>query len=318
MFPVKLPPDSRLDSTLSKLLAVGILTTAGRNQVGQSFAYEFENIMGRLLMNLSNDTVKDTALTKANQELLDKGINVRLIPEVLASLTVGTQGRVTKLEVNAQSIRVTASQTNSSASLIYHIPRIDGRQSSDDHSKLVLSQPELLAWIWDNVESYFLHEALGLDNGQSWSYGSVLDDWIQRFNLTIDAFASPFNNRLPQFCSLYPVIDHSLGDFLLDHLPVGNYLVNPPYTPALLEAAVTRVLNYLSTRQPFTFCFAVPVWTNPIPNWSQQLTDSPFKRAEHTYQPGTFTVRKSSVINGEIITEDVNRKFSLKIVVLAS
>lgn len=95
-----------------------------------------------------------------------------------------------------------------------------------------------------------------------------LDNWVRENTKyePIECFSSPLNNNFPVFYSLFLDTDEkfgSLGDFLTpkDRLPSsGFYIINPPYTDNILDAAAEKVLLSLEKVPNFSAILSWPHW----------------------------------------------------------
>lgn len=89
----------------------------------------------------------------------------------------------------------------------------------------------------------------------------------------IEGFASPYNNNLPKYCSVYAADSPfgSLGNFfdvietLGDPSDTGyrRWIINPPYTSFVIERTRIAIENRLNSFPDDEFYFLLPAWFSP-------------------------------------------------------
>ena len=87
-----------------------------------------------------------------------------------------------------------------------------------------------------------------------------------KYNTTLELFASPFNTYLSNYCSLFYDIEkyfNSAGNFNDIDLSEGFYVANPPFDEDIMKIAVNKIINSLSkSNKPLTFLIVLPAWDN--------------------------------------------------------
>lgn len=104
---------------------------------------------------------------------------------------------------------------------------------------------------WEDLELCALrYTAVGVDRGQQWALDNRIRDRLIEAGIRTEAFASPFNCRMPRWYSLYDddCVFGSMGNFF--QAPIGNLgalYLNPPFTPLILEHCVRKLEELPST-----------------------------------------------------------------------
>lgn len=161
-----------------------------------------------------------------------------------------------------------------------------------DYSKyLVRARYDMLADHCNTPAAIFkmiLRYSMFDHSGQQWSIGDyIYPKMIDDFQLSLEMFASPLNNTLPRYCSLFPDTDRpfgSLGDYfsltsryLIDSKTHGA-LFNPPYLPLLMERATAKLLQMMtecaSNDHALYIVSFLPAWYDS--QFMQMLDNSPF------------------------------------------
>jgi len=128
----------------------------------------------------------------------------------------------------------------------------------------------------------------------------VLDALRSALGVCFEAFASPLNARWSHFCSAFPDTDAPFGShgsfFAMGGFGAGAAIeCNPPFSPALLEAAAARCLALLGAAaakgEALTVCYITPGWEElrgraalracPHARWELRLA-----AADHGYVDG--------------------------------
>lgn len=96
--------------------------------------------------------------------------------------------------------------------------------------------------------------------------GVFMKELKEKFGITIEGYASPFDKKTEKFCSLYPNVDApygSIGNFdtvdpaLLDNETV---FVNPPRNGLIYTKAINRCLELLDSQYNIRIVFLCPYW----------------------------------------------------------
>lgn len=144
-------------------------------------------------------------------------------------------------------------------------------------------------------------------SGQQWSIGNNVYTYISKLlGLTfgLEMFASPLNNTIPRFCSVFSDTDSlfgSLGSFynltstILIESNIKAVLFNPPYLPKLLDNATTHLLKILEECKAVNHNISVIAF---LPNWydavfTNLLTTSPFISASKIIKKGEYYLKQN-------------------------
>ncbi len=139
-----------------------------------------------------------------------------------------------------------------------------------------------------------------LSKGCQAAIPSELFDVLQRdFGTTHEAFASPLNFQLLNYCSAFPgdKCFGSLGSFF-DFLPTqGSFEVNPPFIASIIDNANDHMTRLLASEFALQFIVVVPTWQNQACH--VRLTENAFlsktvllKAREHVYVHSSVTATK--------------------------
>ncbi|KAK9846255.1 hypothetical protein WJX81_000135 [Elliptochloris bilobata] len=96
---------------------------------------------------------------------------------------------------------------------------------------------------------------------------AAFDVLHSRLGVGFECFASPLNARFTRFCSAFPDVDGpfgSAGSFFRFTALHGSYEANPPFVPAVMDAAVQRMEALLAaaeaSNQALAFVVILPGW----------------------------------------------------------
>ena len=97
---------------------------------------------------------------------------------------------------------------------------------------------------------------------------AVFNHLITKHGAILECFASPLDNTLDKFCSLFADIDApfgSVGDFFTasNNFTPGTYIVNPPLNNSLIDNALQVITQILSKPGNWLFFFLVPTGNYP-------------------------------------------------------
>ncbi len=109
------------------------------------------------------------------------------------------------------------------------------------------------------------YEAL---EGRGWQAAipnNVMECLKNKFGVSAELMASPFNTRTINYCSVFPDIEHrfhSMGSFFDFHPTEGGYEVNPPFSEFLMVAMIKHITNLLKNEEAkaLSFVIVVPAW----------------------------------------------------------
>jgi hypothetical protein len=99
------------------------------------------------------------------------------------------------------------------------------------------------------------YEALSGHGYQAALGGAALDVLADKFGVTTECFASPFNCRWPSFCSALPLLDTpfgSLGSFFTFSPTTGSFECNPPFVPEVMSAMLRHIEDLLERAEGAT------------------------------------------------------------------
>lgn len=122
--------------------------------------------------------------------------------------------------------------------------------------------------IIENRIALALYErSLPTHTGLFWSFAkSFLTPYFKKYNMQVEAFSlSEDQGLLPLRMTLYSKLDNrprNIGNFFETKLPPMNYYVNPPYSELILKKATEKADSFLRKKEPYTFMFVVPAWTD--------------------------------------------------------
>lgn len=196
--------------------------------------YEFANIIDRMIINIYNNS--NNIVKKAMDECREKGIDPELANEAYTIFN-----KTMKSKVKSKNL----------------IPF----ELEDKYEFLHKKYPNVGKT--ELVKCVLRYATLGF-GGQQWALGYDMMDKIRELGIEFEAFASPFNNYFPNYCSIFaddaPFGSH--GDFF-QYLTPENIYVNPPFVPAILS----RVPEHLANVKK---CVVItPTWRDT--DWYQAL-----------------------------------------------
>lgn len=107
----------------------------------------------------------------------------------------------------------------------------------------------------------------------------------------IECFGSIFNHTLPAFCSLFPHLEGSVGEFFkFEPSPKYRiYNVNPPYVETMMERMAYRLINWLNGNVPVVLYVTLPIWDS-VSQRKHKLRDYGMKFAAFEILTGPFAV----------------------------
>jgi len=98
----------------------------------------------------------------------------------------------------------------------------------------------------------------------------MFNDLDHKHQFTLECFASPFDNRLTKFCSLYPEQDKlygSIGDFFKVDISLfdGEVLfINPPLIELVCCITIHRIMELLNSEYKIDLIVILPYWIDMI------------------------------------------------------
>ena len=204
--------------------------------------YEFKNIIDRYLINIFNGI---DGYSKAREECVEKSLDPTQIDTATNILN--------KYSKNPSSLKL-----NNSVSI-------------NAYNFLKSKYPNRLES--EYIITTINYCALGF-GGQQWALNSKSIQILQNNGINIEAFASPFNNRFTQYCSIFESDKpfNSLGNFFnldLSDSSEFNVYANPPFVPSILEKTVSVLKNCN------TVVLITPTWTDA--DWYKSLIESGFQ-----------------------------------------
>ena len=111
----------------------------------------------------------------------------------------------------------------------------------------------------------------------------------QKYSLNFEGFASPFNSRLPRYCSPFSEDDvfGSRGSFFEHDFQSGDVVwTNPPFTENLIRKTLDKIEDSLSTVPNLTFLLFIPRWHDI----TYQTVQSEYFRDRIDYPRGKYEV----------------------------
>jgi len=144
-------------------------------------------------------------------------------------------------------------------------------------------------------------------SGQQWSIGNAVYSHISKLlgiTFGLEMFASPLNNTIPRFCSVFTDTDSpfgSLGSFydltssILIESNIKAVLFNPPYLPNLLDKATSYLLQLLEECKNVNYNISVIAF---LPNWDDAiftnlLMSSTFLSGSRIIKKGNYYLKQN-------------------------
>lgn len=101
----------------------------------------------------------------------------------------------------------------------------------------------------------------------------MFNDLDHKHRFTLECFASPFDNRLVKFCSLYPEQDKyygSIGDFF--KIDITNFneevlFINPPWIELIFQKTMNRIMELLNSKYKIDLIVFLPFWEDMMTNF---------------------------------------------------
>jgi hypothetical protein len=149
--------------------------------------------------------------------------------------------------------------------VLVHIPR-------NTFAKLALQAPTSMVFL-----SGLYYTVLGLGTGQFWGLTPDAYSAVQgRHKDAIECFASPWNSNLTRYFSPLPEMDSvfgSCGDFFeeIGRAKASMFVVNPPFTEALLVAAIEAVLSRSRADPAFVALVYLPDWRDLLGKYTASV-----------------------------------------------
>ena len=113
----------------------------------------------------------------------------------------------------------------------------------------------------------FRYQLLGSNNHQLGVKSNIMRQMNYNYNLNFECFASSINNTFNHYCSIYQDIEQYFGSFgsFYNLVPKkGTFGINPPYQKNIIEIALDKVLNFLSSakenKNNLSFIITIPIW----------------------------------------------------------
>lgn len=147
-----------------------------------------------------------------------------------------------------------------------------------------------------NVCRVVIRYACLLSKGQQWSIPiSVYKYFVKSYGVTLEAFASPLNSNLLsidkkglEYCSLFLDTDKpfgSIGSFFDINIDGRKIIVNPPFTPSIIERTVEKILNDIEVCKNETTLFIfLPEWNDAY--FYLKLIDSSYNKLDFSLLKG--------------------------------
>ena len=255
-------------------------------KVGNS--YEFTNIIDRLLINVYNKY--PDSYDKAKEECREKKMDFRVINKVKEMINEN------KVDIKADEQTYTEIISNNS-------------ELSSMFTIITKKYPDTS--VIERQNCVFRYAALG-QHGQQWRLDSKILDTLKQQGITIEAFASPFNNYFDNYYSIFEEDKcfGSLGSFLRDECREANgcengVYVNPPFTPFILDVIPKLVSK-------FKKCVVItPSWTDA--DWYIKMqADVSFKNPLGT-EPSVFKQLVKSNVTYSLLEKEFVPKFKTTI-----
>ena len=102
----------------------------------------------------------------------------------------------------------------------------------------------------------------------------MFNDLDHKHKFTLECFASPFDNRLVKFCSLYPEQDKlygSIGDFFKVDISSFNeevLFINPPLVELVIRKTMIRIIELLESKHKIDLIVILPFWEDMMTNFA--------------------------------------------------
>ena len=159
----------------------------------------------------------------------------------------------------------------------------------------------------------FRYQLLGSNNHQLGVKSNIMRQMNCNYNLQFECFASSINNTFNHYCSIYQDIEQYFGSFgsFYNLVPKkGTFGINPPYQKNIIELALDKVINFLSSakenKNNLSFIITIPIWdlegrklfTNDLPQQNidygdfeiiKKIRDSEFHKITRMISKENFT-----------------------------
>lgn len=217
--------------------------------------YEWNNILDRMMINLYNGA---DALEKARDECREKRIDATLVDRAEQLLRDRKPSKKIKFKSSMLPDKITREMY---VFLKQRYPRVGSAATRED----------MLA------RCVLRYASLG-QGGQQWALNRTLMDEIRKRGISLEAFASPFNNYFEKYFSIFQGDEPfgSLGSFftisddaLTEMVAKTGLYANPPFTPAALTRMSERVAMLVARLPKVKIVIITPTWTDAA--WYQRL-----------------------------------------------
>jgi hypothetical protein len=193
----------------------------------------------------------------------------------------------------------------------------------DYTKKLCIARYEKLAGIATNfdVVRMLLRYSIFDSSSQQWSFGVNLYECIgELYDINIEMFASPLNNNMPHYCSIFNDTDipfRSLCNFnelstnMLTTNNIKGAYFNPPYITLMMDKSIDKCLQILDEMERSNYDFTLISF---LPNW----LDAPYinRFLQSKYIVSYKSMKKGDYIIQEKDTGHIIRGNSFEILVV--
>lgn len=134
----------------------------------------------------------------------------------------------------------------------------------------------------------FFYIIIGYDTGHFWGLPPKFYKLIEsKYNNPIECFASPFNNNLTNYYSLFNNLDSvygSKGNFFTEFLHANNdlYVINPPFIEDIIYNTMDLISEKMNKSDKTNCIIYMPQWDDILLSWLKSLPNTIFKLLEKT------------------------------------
>lgn len=113
----------------------------------------------------------------------------------------------------------------------------------------------------------YRHKTLGINNQSAAMPDYEKKEYVEKYDIKVELFASAFNNYCSIYCSLFYDIEKyfgSIGSYFDTNVIKGSFFINPPYIDEVMAPAMKKTIHFLENakknNRELRFVSILPAW----------------------------------------------------------